>query len=298
MYTFLGLVILMSIIVKKSFKEYWSTNPLIHTPIFSAISTRKRFLQIKRCLHFSSDTGGASADRQTDRLRNIRPVVSFLTQRFSEVFVPLCNLCIDESLLLWKGRLLFKQYIPKKCNRLGVKLFVLCDCKTRYILDFIVYTGDRSDITFEKEFGYTGSVVRTLLSPYLGKGHILYVDNWYSSPTLFANLFQNHTGACGTVGGRRTKLPCFRKMLRKGQIEAYRNDALLAMKWKAKQDVRMLTTVHKPDIVDTDKTHHATGETIRKPACVVDYSKHMGEWIKPTCKLVLLNAHVKPVNGT
>ena len=276
MYTFLGLVILMGIIVKKSFKEYWSTNPLIHTPIFSAISTRKRFLQIKRCLHFSSDTGGASADRQTDRLRKIRPVVSFLTQRFSEVFVPLRNLCIDESLLLWKGRLLFKQYIPKKRNRFGIKLFVLCDCKTRYILDFIVYTGDRSDINFEKEFGYTGSVVRTLLSPYLGKGHILYVDNWYSSPTLFANLFQNHTGACGTVGGRRTKMPCFRKMLRKGQIEAYRNDALLAMKWKAKRDVRMLTTVHKLDIVDTDKTHHATGETIRKPACVVDYSKHMG----------------------
>ena len=92
MYTFLGLVILMGIIVKKSFKEYWSTNPLIHTPIFSAISIRKRFLQIKRCLHFSSDTGGASTDRQTDRLRKIRPVVSFLTQRFSEVFVPLCNL--------------------------------------------------------------------------------------------------------------------------------------------------------------------------------------------------------------
>ncbi|XP_065892156.1 piggyBac transposable element-derived protein 4-like [Dysidea avara] len=276
MYRFLGLVILMGIVVKKSYTEYWSTNPIIHTPIFSAIFTRKRFLQIKRCLHFSSDTGGASADRQTDRLRKIRPVVSFLTKRFSEVFMPLRNLCIDESLLLWKGRLLFKQYIPKKRNRFGIKLFVLCDCKTRYILDFIVYTGDRSDITFEKEFGYTGSVVRTLLSPYLGKGHILYVDNWYSSPTLFANLFKNHTGACGTVGGRRTKMPCFRKILRKGQIEAYRNDALLAMKWKAKRDVRMLTTVHKPDIIDTEKTHHATGEIIRKPACVVDYSKHMG----------------------
>ena len=104
----------------------------------------------------------------------------------------------------------------------------------------------------------------------------MYVDNWYSSPTLFANIFKNHTGACGTVGGRRTKMPCFRKILRKGQIEAYRNDALLAMKWKAKRDVRMLTTVHKPDIIDTEKTHHATGQIIRKPACVVDYSKHIG----------------------
>jgi len=25
----------------------------------------------------------------------------------------------------------------KKCNCLGIKLFVLCDCKTRYILDLL-----------------------------------------------------------------------------------------------------------------------------------------------------------------
>jgi len=46
--------------------------------------------------------------------------------------------------------------------------------------------------------------------------------------------------------------------------------------WKAKRDVHMLTIVHTPDIVDTDKIHYATGETIRKSACVVDYCKHMG----------------------
>jgi len=50
---------------------------------------------------------------------------------------------------------------PKKCNRFGIKLLVLCDCKTHYILDFIAYTDDRRDITFEKEFDYTGSVVST-----------------------------------------------------------------------------------------------------------------------------------------
>jgi len=99
-------------------------------------------------------------------------------------------------------------------------------------------------LLFTLVIGYTRFVVRTLLSPYLGKGHILYIDNWYSSPTLLANLFQNHTSACGTVGGRHTIMPCFRKILRKGQIEVC-NDTLLAMKWKAKWDVHKLTTVHK-----------------------------------------------------
>ena len=48
--------------------------------------------------------------------------------------------------MLYKGRLTFKQYIPSKRSRFGIKLFVLCDCKTGTILDFIVYTGTDIDI--------------------------------------------------------------------------------------------------------------------------------------------------------
>ena len=105
MYAFLMVVILMGIVVKKLFKEYWSTNPIIATPFFGSAFTRKHFLQIKWRLHFASDSGCASASAQTDRLRKIWRIVSFLMKRFSKVFSPLCNLCIDESLLLWKGRL-------------------------------------------------------------------------------------------------------------------------------------------------------------------------------------------------
>ena len=34
--------------------------------------------------------------------------------------------------------------IPKKRNRFGIKLFVLCDCTTCYILQFVVYTGNKN----------------------------------------------------------------------------------------------------------------------------------------------------------
>jgi len=39
---------------------------------------------------------------------------------------PYEKLCIDESLLLFKGRCYFKQYIPSKRSRFGIKSFVLC----------------------------------------------------------------------------------------------------------------------------------------------------------------------------
>ena len=43
---FLGLILLMGQIRKSHWKEYWSTDPLIETPIFRKIMTRRRFEQI------------------------------------------------------------------------------------------------------------------------------------------------------------------------------------------------------------------------------------------------------------
>lgn len=65
----------------------------------------------------------------------------------------------------------------------------MCDCKTDFVLDFIVYTGKDTNIEIIDKLGVSGSVVSTLMEPYLGLGHILYVDNWYTSPYLFQFLY-------------------------------------------------------------------------------------------------------------
>ena len=38
-----------------------------------------------------------------------------------------------------------------------------------------------------------------LIQPYLGNGHTLFVDNYYTSQILFHDLYQQQTGACGTM---------------------------------------------------------------------------------------------------
>ncbi|KAJ8364921.1 hypothetical protein SKAU_G00137520 [Synaphobranchus kaupii] len=94
------------------------------------------------------------------------------------------DLCVDESLMLWKGRLGFRQYIPSKRHRFGIKFFVLCDVVTGYVQDMVIYTGATTSIESIEGLGVSGSVVMTLLAPHLGKGHVLYVDNWYAVPAL------------------------------------------------------------------------------------------------------------------
>ena len=77
---------------------------------------RRRYFQLLKVLHFVYNSSGSSAE---DRLWKVRPIIDPLVSRYKSAFKPYRNLCIDESLLLWKGRLFFKQYIPTKRNHLA-----------------------------------------------------------------------------------------------------------------------------------------------------------------------------------
>jgi len=66
------------------------------------------------------------------------------------------------------------------------------------------------------ELGKSGSIVLHLIKNYLGKGHVLYLDNWYTSPKLFLKLAEKGVGAVGTVRKNRKLYPKF-PPLKKGQ---------------------------------------------------------------------------------
>ena len=51
------------------------------------------------------------------------------------------DISIDQSLLSWKGQLLWKQYIPNKRSQFGLKSFVLCKAKTGYVWKSVFSTG-------------------------------------------------------------------------------------------------------------------------------------------------------------
>jgi len=53
----------------------------------------------------------------------------------------LTELCVDEWLVLFKGRLSFRQFIRTKHARFGIKIFQLCT-SIGVLLDFLVYHGN------------------------------------------------------------------------------------------------------------------------------------------------------------
>lgn len=139
MYGFLCITMLMPRVRKFSLREYWSTDEMLKTNIFRKIIARDRYMLLLQMLHFNDNN-----IINNDPIIKIRPVVDKLKKSFSQSFTPYENLCINESLLLYKGRCYFKQFISSKRSRFGIKIFILCDCKTNYILDFIIYTGKKN----------------------------------------------------------------------------------------------------------------------------------------------------------
>ena len=51
------------------------------------------------------------------------------------------NISIDEGLLKFNGRLSFKQYMPMKPDKFGIKVWMLADAGNYYVPPFQIYLG-------------------------------------------------------------------------------------------------------------------------------------------------------------
>ncbi|XP_070548779.1 piggyBac transposable element-derived protein 4-like [Ptychodera flava] len=204
---------------------------------------------------------------------------------FQTVYTPERDVAIDESLLLWKGRLIFRQYIPLKRARFGIKIFALCD-KSGYTYRFRVYTGredNAQDVTTllpsnTTNFNKPEKMVVYLLLPLLGKGYSAYMDNWYTTTRLFCYLHQQATMACGTI--RLNHIP---SLIRTAHVQqdatlSFHAGPLLCLKFRDKKDVHVLTTTHD----DGTRVYNARGRRreqrrqLQKPVAVIDYNRNMG----------------------
>nr|XP_004207578.2 piggyBac transposable element-derived protein 4-like [Hydra vulgaris] len=140
--TFIAVILLIGVIYKAKLSMYWSKDVLYNTPIFSEVNSRNRFNILLRFFHFNNneDENYDATNENRDRLHKVQPVINILRNRFKIVYKPGKNLSVDESLVLYKGRLHFCQYIITKRACFGIKLYKLATSKGT-TLDFFVYCG-------------------------------------------------------------------------------------------------------------------------------------------------------------
>ena len=189
-----------------------------------------------------------------------------LLRRCRTVYTPGKNLSVGESLVLFKGRLKFRQYIKTKRACFGIKLYELCT-SDGITLNLLGYCGKDmfTDDAPNSDIPTTERIPAVLMSEYLGKGHILFTDNYYTSPTLASFFLKNNTHLVGTIRSNRYNFP---KDLIPIPLEKAKgsffcqeedpanpiDDPMIVMKYRAHKDkaggkqktVFVLTTCHQP----------------------------------------------------
>ena len=240
---FIALQVLTGIVKKPEISQYWSTDAFLRSPIFNEAMPRNRLQSLNEFLHFNDNSKYDIHDTTRDRLYKVKLLVEYLVGKFKAAYTPDKNLSIDEQLLLWKGRLGFKQYIPNKGSRFGLKIFSLCEL-SGYLWNSFVYLGKEAIMSNEeqeyiKKLGKSGAVVPKLMADLYGKGYHLYIDNWYTSEKLFHHLEENGTVACGTAMGHRLKVPKSMKeeSLSKGEYTYRRDDNMLMIRLRDKIEI-------------------------------------------------------------
>ena len=101
---------------------------------------RDRFSLLMRFLHLN-DSSQYKGEPGHDPLYKVRPFLTPLVDHFQSSYTLHREVSVDESMIGFKGRLGFIQYMPKKPTKWGMKAFVLSDAQTGYMYNWHLYTG-------------------------------------------------------------------------------------------------------------------------------------------------------------
>lgn len=267
--TFLGIYLHTGNIKINRLQDYWKKDPLFRVQAIADSMSRNRFLLILRALHFSRNPG-PQEERPADRLYKIRPIIEFFNERMCQVYYPGRELSLDESMVLWRGRLLFRQYIKNKKHKYGIKLYVLTT-PTGMVQKFAVYTGMLDDMGGAN---HTEKVVLHLLNEKLDVGHHIYMDNYYNSYALAKILLDRKTHCTGTLRSRRKNNPkeVQSAKLKKGETVARYANGIMIGKWRDKREVLYISTEFENNMVDSENRRK---EIKSKPWPLVNYNKYM-----------------------
>jgi len=140
--------------------------------------SRNRFELLLRFLHFTNN----QTANTNDRLYKIRELFDILNQNFSKYYDLDEDICINESLVPFRGRIKFRQFFKQKRHKYGIKVFKLCSGQG-YTYKFEIYLGKNLNAPCVTPT----NIVMNICHNILHRGHTIYTDNWYTSINLAEN---------------------------------------------------------------------------------------------------------------
>ena len=286
MKAFIAIILNMGLCRKPTIFAYWSKTRSQHCSWYHDVMGRHRFQLILKFFHFVRTPLPTPGQPGYDPCARFAPLVEVANDRFKYYYKPRQELSVDESLIGTKNKTQLIQYMPNKHHhQWGIKLWVLCESVTAYVVAFFVYKGKRGAADDEGGLGLGHKVVIKLLNManLLRKGYHVFVDNFFSSIGLARELFSARTYLTGTIRRNRKGLPALVKtQLQPGESAYSRQGNLLACSFREKKNqknpVIMISTKSKATsrVIQTRRRGAEGPIEVRKPDVILQYNKYMG----------------------
>lgn len=233
--------------------------------------TEHRFRFLMRCLRFD-DVQSRDLRKSHDKLAAIREVFDLFVGNSKSSYNPSDYLTIDEQLVAFRGNCPFRQYIPSKASKYGIKVFALVSCSDFYTTNLEVYVGTQPDGPFKVSTKPHDLVMR-LTEPVSGSKRNITADNWFVSLPLALDLLENRKlTLLGTMRGNKREVPA--NFLSDKDREPFSSEfgyqdkaTIVSYVPKKNKAVIALSTMHRTGEIDPDNNEE------KKPVIIHDYNE-------------------------
>lgn len=254
---------------RRSLEDFWDTTKGTGTELIYLVMSKNRFRFLLRSIRFD-DVRDREFRKQYDRLAPVRELFEALISKFQKYYVPGDFMTLDEQLVSFRGRCPFRQYIPNKPAKYGLKVFALTDTKVPYTYNLEIYAGAQPAGPYQVS-NKVVDIVDRMLTPLNGLGCNVTMDNWFTNIPQCYDLLQKRITVVGTLKKNKPQIPDNFKITRRRSDNSsifgfQKQGTLVSYKPKPNKVVLMFSTMHYDGKIAID-----TGEK-RKPEIITFYN--------------------------
>jgi hypothetical protein len=244
-------------------------DPILSGNIYRAIMSSDRFLFLLDCLRF--DDKQTRADRKkVDTFAPVRDIWEEFIAICRSSYTPSSYTTLDEQLLAFRGRCGFRMFIPNKPAKYGIKLVMLCDVASKYMIDAEPYLGKG---TKTNELPLSAYYIKNLTKSIHGSNRCVTMDNWFTSVGVADELLlaSYNLTLVGTLRKNKAEIPPDMLETRQRQpgtsvfcFDKQKTLVKYLSKTKNKKLVILLSTIH---------TDRSLNKVTKKPEMIHFYNE-------------------------
>lgn len=237
----------------RNLKDLWRTNGT-GVDIFRSVMAFNRVMFLLQCLRFDN-VDNRQERLKIDKLAAIRGVFEKFVSNCQQAYTPGEFLTIDEKLESFRGRCAFRQYIPNKPAKYGIKIQAMVDSRTFYVLNMEVYAGTQPDGVYQLS-NKPVDIVQRLVAPISGSNRNITFGNWYTSYELVTILRESHNlMSVGTLRKNKREIPKTLLEVKQRQSTSsmfgfQKHTTMVSYVPKKGKNVILLSSLHHDDMID------------------------------------------------